>query len=331
MARQYARIFLSIWADPGFTALTADEQAVYLRLLTGPGLSMCGVTDWRPARLVKSFRGMTREALEGIGDRLQAARFIVLDRDTEEVLVRSFVRHDGVLKSPNLVKAMANDWIEIGSDAIKQSVAWEVRRGLRDDPDAKGSGAVPEWFPSPTEPSANPSETLSDDFPNGSASDPVETDSEPKGNTNGTLPEGFPDSSQGVLVGFPHPSTHNRNQQPSTVNLPTPSASGAAAPSAQTLLAEWIDHRRETTGANPTGRVKGQLAKEIGNLLDEGQPYEHVRAGLQLWDTKGAHPSTLASFVDEARRPKSAPRAKNGIDWDAAMQRAHDRDQGEFA
>ena len=45
-------------------------------------------------------------------------------------------------------------------------------------------------------------------------------------------------------------------------------------------------------------------------MLDEGQPYEDVRAGLAAWAQKGLHPSTLASVVHETRTPK-APRASN--------------------
>lgn len=65
----------------------------------------------------------------------------------------------------------------------------------------------------------------------------------------------------------------------------------------QTLVAEWIDH----STPRPPGRVVGQVAREIKALLDEGQPYADVRAGLAAWARKGLHPSTLASVVHETR------------------------------
>ncbi|PSL02871.1 helix-turn-helix protein [Haloactinopolyspora alba] len=72
-------------------------------------------------------------------------------------------------------------------------------------------------------------------------------------------------------------------------------------PTAKDLIAEWIDHR----GADdkPTGNVKGQISKRIKALLEEGVSYDRVRRGLQLWDEKRMHPSTLDSFVDQASAP----------------------------
>jgi hypothetical protein len=74
--------------------------------------------------------------------------------------------------------------------------------------------------------------------------------------------------------------------------------------SAQKLVAEWIDH---CPGGRPPGRVVGQVAKEVGLLLDEGIPYAEVRTGLQQWQTKGLHPSTIASVVHENRTASSRP------------------------
>jgi hypothetical protein len=69
-------------------------------------------------------------------------------------------------------------------------------------------------------------------------------------------------------------------------------------PSAQDLVAEWIDH---CNGNRPPGRVVGQIAKEIGIMLGEGIPYADVRNGLGRWHSLGLHPSALASVVHEIR------------------------------
>lgn len=67
--------------------------------------------------------------------------------------------------------------------------------------------------------------------------------------------------------------------------------------SAQTLLAEWIDH----CGQRPPGRVIGHVARELKAMLVEGIPLDEVRAGLAVWHQRGLHPSALASVVHEAR------------------------------
>jgi hypothetical protein len=69
-----------------------------------------------------------------------------------------------------------------------------------------------------------------------------------------------------------------------------------AAPTAQTLVGEWIDHCTK----RPPGAVIGQVAKQVKSLLDEGVDYQDVRRGLAAWHTKGLHPATLPSVVNEA-------------------------------
>lgn len=81
------------------------------------------------------------------------------------------------------------------------------------------------------------------------------------------------------------------------------------APSAQTLVEEWIDH----CPARPPGRVVGQVAKELGTMLNEGIAYETVRAGLALWHQKSLHPSALASVVHEVMNPRAAKGAPSRI------------------
>lgn len=67
-------------------------------------------------------------------------------------------------------------------------------------------------------------------------------------------------------------------------------------PSAQTLIAEWIDH----CTVRPPRRVVGQVAKLVAEMInDDGLPYEAVRRGLAAWTVRGRHPSTLPSIVNE--------------------------------
>lgn len=92
------------------------------------------------------------------------------------------------------------------------------------------------------------------------------------------------------------------------------------APTAQTLVAEWIDHCPE----RPPGRVIGQVAKELKALLNEGIQPERVRAALAEWNRKGLHPSSLASVVHEIANKAPAARGQQATNdmFDRAMQRA---------
>ena len=115
MARTQANVYLTIWADPDFRTLSPDAQWLYFVMLTHETLNYCGVMDWRPARLASMTAGMTVDRVEGAAFELGQRRMIAVDEVTEEALVRSFVRHDGVLKQPNPTRGMVREFGGIAS------------------------------------------------------------------------------------------------------------------------------------------------------------------------------------------------------------------------
>jgi biotin operon repressor len=83
----------------------------------------------------------------------------------------------------------------------------------------------------------------------------------------------------------------------------------AEARTAQTLLAEWIDH----CSPKPPSRVTGQMAREIKNLLAEGISYDAVRDGLIELHRRGTHPSTLPSFVHTNQQRHTVAMQPSGL------------------
>jgi hypothetical protein len=73
-------------------------------------------------------------------------------------------------------------------------------------------------------------------------------------------------------------------------------------PTAQTLVAAYVDAYRGRAGHDPPSRVKGQLAKELGRLIGDGIPPDAIKAGFIEWFERDQHPSTLASFVESNGR-----------------------------
>lgn len=142
MAREYARVKVNIWADLDFRDLSVDAQHLYFLLLTSPTLNLAGVADWRPARIAALARGWTKGDVSAAGEELQHARFVVIDEDTEEVLVRSFVRHDGVLKGPKTAVGMSKDYASTASARIMRAIANEVKRASEEEPELKGLNVV---------------------------------------------------------------------------------------------------------------------------------------------------------------------------------------------
>ncbi|MBD1541039.1 hypothetical protein G9E11_01960 [Arthrobacter sp. IA7] len=135
MARDRANIRVDLWADEDWRALSMGAQHLYQLILTHPTLNYAGVADWRPGRLAALTRGRTVDDVLGDAAELSAAAFVFADDSTEEVLVRSFARHDGVVKHPRLHVTMANDFAGIASSAIKEFFAFEIQKLHSEQPD----------------------------------------------------------------------------------------------------------------------------------------------------------------------------------------------------
>lgn len=127
MARDHGRIFASIWTDEEFIALTPGPQRLYMFLLTQADLSHAGVIAMRERRWATRAKGLTGASLEDDLAALVAGRFVVADHDTEEVLVRTFIRNDGVWKQPNVMKAAVKEAREIMSPLLRSALAIEVQ------------------------------------------------------------------------------------------------------------------------------------------------------------------------------------------------------------
>ena len=85
---------------------------------------------------------------------------------------------------------------------------------------------------------------------------------------------------------------------------------GASAPTAQTILANFIDWVRGN-GGSLTERTKGILARQIADLLAQEMGDRHIRQGLADWwaSDRRQHPSTFDSFADAAANAAARKRA----------------------
>lgn len=83
------------------------------------------------------------------------------------------------------------------------------------------------------------------------------------------------------------------------------------AETAQTVLAAYIDWRRQH-GINGLDRsTKGILARHLGAAFECGHDPPTIRYGLADWHASDTHPSTLPSFID-VRARGGQPRASPG-------------------
>ena len=137
MAREFAQIKLSIWSDNDWRDLSPDARYLYMTLLTSPTLTYCGTADWRPAR-IGGLNGQSLRTISEAGAELAEALYLVIDEATEEVLVRSFIRNDGLMKQPRMAVSMVTAHSGVSSQPIRGVVIHELRRLREDSPDLSG-------------------------------------------------------------------------------------------------------------------------------------------------------------------------------------------------
>lgn len=135
MAREYAKINVGIWADDDFLDFDVHAQLLYFVLLTDPMLSYCGVSDWRPKRIQARTSGWSRSTFEGALQALVSQRLVLVDGDTEEYLIRGFLRHDGVLNHNRTRVSALNATNAVASKMLRGVIVHELRRLQVERPD----------------------------------------------------------------------------------------------------------------------------------------------------------------------------------------------------
>lgn len=127
--RQHARIQLAIW-DGDFAALTADEQLVYLMLVSSSDMSYAGVLPLLPKRLAAQTSDLNERRVRAALKGLAAQRYVILDEDTDEICVRTYVRHDGILKQPNVIRALNKAYAKVHSERIREAIRVEMVKAI---------------------------------------------------------------------------------------------------------------------------------------------------------------------------------------------------------
>lgn len=138
MARDHGRIQTAIWRDPEFRALSGAAQSTYFTCLSQESLTYAGVLDYFPGRIANLSKDGTEAKVERAVKELEAARFLVVDRTTAELLIRSFVRHDGVLDRENMGKATVRALVKVISLPIRSAIQSELARLYQERPGLSG-------------------------------------------------------------------------------------------------------------------------------------------------------------------------------------------------
>jgi len=127
MARSYAKLYLSVWDNGGdFLDLTADAQWLYWVLISHPLLTPAGTLPLQPRKWVRRAKGMTYKRIQSALSELVDNNKILVDEDTEELLIRTYIRYDRGWRTPNIRKSIEASISRIESDALRDAATHEL-------------------------------------------------------------------------------------------------------------------------------------------------------------------------------------------------------------
>lgn len=146
--RNYGRFTTGIFRDEDFRALTAAEQGVYFLLGLQPEMTAAGTLSLTLRRWASMSAGMTRDELAEHLSVLADKGHIVVDFDTEELLIRKFIKWDGGIENSKRQPVVREAACAIESKRIRHAIALElVKLGHRDMASEVCRDALPDAQP----------------------------------------------------------------------------------------------------------------------------------------------------------------------------------------
>jgi hypothetical protein len=272
VARKYGQVNVAIWNDPDFRALPPAAQHLYLLLWTSPHLSFCGVHEWRPGRLTKLSNGFAEEHTRLVAASLQARHFLVIDEETEEVLIRSWARFDELLKQPRLAVSYSSAYAATYSPTLRQVLARETTKMQKLWPE------LPCWKDSRV--------SVILEHPAVSAKD-LPTPEDPFGDGfGGAFGPGFALGLAQTSInvwppGYPPPTPA---PTPTPNKLVGPDKSGTRAKKATSLPSDWAPSQKHQELAAELGvDLTSELAKFRDHAIANGKTFKDWDAGFRTW------------------------------------------------
>jgi hypothetical protein len=128
MPRSHARIYLTIWSDTDYLKLPMSAQWLYEALCSQPDINQAGVLSLTAKRWAGLCADGSHKIIQGALRVLEGQRYVVIDEDTEELLVRTFVKNDEVWKQPNTLKNACTSALTTQSAKIRSVLGAELQK-----------------------------------------------------------------------------------------------------------------------------------------------------------------------------------------------------------
>lgn len=330
MARDHGRMFVSIWSDDDFRARGPLAQWLYMLLVSQPDLTHAGTLRLSVRRWAACSTGATVDDVHAALKDLDNHRFVIVDEDTDEVLVRSYLRRNEVWKQPNLFKLALRQVALIQSRRLRAALRSELLRLPTEPPDPKAQPGVA---------------TMLAEARAFALTLPEESHPEPPGASPGRQPGTHPERDAGTLpethparVVGTHQGSHSgsptrargpaRNPEQVTVlpvvprgkpglerdtHVPRLPGRGRAEelnatarrPATQQLVNAWTD----SLDRPPPSALLKRLRAVVDGMLDDGVDQDLIARALPEWSARGLGTALLPEIVHElgaGRRPRPA-------------------------
>lgn len=126
MARQFAQFHLRMWIDTEWTGLTVEAQHLYKLLLSQEDIGPSGLIPLRPRRWARLSSNGSVEKVHAALAELDTASFLVVDTETAEVLVRTFIRNGENYKHVRLLQLALHQAERVESPRVRSALGQEL-------------------------------------------------------------------------------------------------------------------------------------------------------------------------------------------------------------
>jgi hypothetical protein len=128
MARNYSNIVTAIWKDPDFRALPGSAQRTYMMFFSQQDISAAGVLAVTLSRWARYAADTTVQSITADIDILAAKKYVVVDADTDELLVRSFAKWDKGYRNPKRRPVLLEAIAQVQSPVLRAAIDVELAR-----------------------------------------------------------------------------------------------------------------------------------------------------------------------------------------------------------
>lgn len=169
----------SIWRDRDFRALPRNAQATYAQLISQKELDRAGMQPLQVAKWAKGCDALTDADIWSDLKVLEEHRFVFVDEDSDELFIRSYMRHCEITRYPNILKNALRCATLVASPKLRAELAAELRR-LRKADATRVADQIDPYPGNGSETENNPSRTVPEPL------NRSETPTEPQGYGTGS-------------------------------------------------------------------------------------------------------------------------------------------------